>query len=194
MSDDPVKMARRSRGGAAILSVDTIVFGVASLLVIASALMVVINRHPVHSALYLVLTFLGFSVFFWQLQAPFLAFVQIIVYAGAIMVLFLFVIMLLGEDKPMASERQLGLSLPVGVIVAMVLVAEISYLMFRQPLGTAGLRVGPVTTVGGRSAAFGSVEALGNTLFVEYLFAFEATSIVLLVAMVGVVVLAKRRL
>ena len=176
------------------MSADTIVFGVASFLVIASALMVVINRHPVHSALYLVLTFLGLSVFFWQLQARFLAFVQVIVYAGAIMVLFLFVIMLLGEDKPMPGERHLGLSWPLGLLVALILVGEIGYLIMRQPARAPGPDVGAVATIGGQSAPFGSVQALGSSLFVHYVFAFEATSIVLLVAMVGVVALAKRRL
>jgi NADH-quinone oxidoreductase subunit J len=176
------------------LSADTVVFGIAALLVIASALMVVINTHPVHSALYLVLTFLGLAVFFFQLQAPFLAFVQIIVYAGAIMVLFLFVIMLLGEDKPMASERSLGVSLPVGIAIALVLIAELGYLMVRQPEPGADVQVANVVTIGQQSVPFGSVQSLGNTLFIKYLFAFEATSIVLLIAMVGVVVLAKKRL
>src|SRR4028119_2448513 len=97
--------------------------------------MVVINTHPVHSALYLVLTFLGLSVFFFQLQAPFLAAVQVIVYAGAIMVLFLFVIMLLGEDKPLPSESRLGVQLPLGIVFALILAAQIGYMIIRQPVG-----------------------------------------------------------
>src|SRR4028119_921420 len=95
--------------------------------------MVVINTHPVHSALYLVLTFLGLSVFFFQLQAPFLAFVQIIVYAGAIMVLFLFVIMLLGEDKPMPSEAKVGTQLLFGLPLAAIVGGLIAYTLFRGP-------------------------------------------------------------
>ena len=88
--------------------VESLVFGVAALLTLGSAVMVILNRHPVHSALFLVLTFLGLAMFFLQLHAPFLAAVQVIVYAGAIMVLFVFVIMLLGEDKPAAIGRRLA--------------------------------------------------------------------------------------
>jgi NADH-quinone oxidoreductase subunit J len=178
------------------LLVDQIVFAVAAFLIVASALMVVVNRHPIHSALYLVLTFLGLSVFFLQLQAPFLAAVQVIVYAGAIMVLFLFVIMLLGEDKPLPGDQKLGAQKWLGPVFALILVGEIGYLMLRQPMSPNGATepVGEMAVVGGGTAAFGSVKALGSTLFTKYVFAFEATSVVLLVAMIGVVVLAKRRL
>lgn len=157
--------------------------------------MVVVNRHPVHSALYLVLSFLGLSVFYLQLQAPFLAAVQVIVYAGAIMVLFLFVIMLLGEDKPLRGEQKLGAQKWLGPVFALVLAAELGYLMLRQPAQqiAGGVRE-QVPMIGGGTANFGSVAALGNTLFTNYVFAFEATSVVLLVAMIGVVVLAKKRL
>src|SRR5688500_4450564 len=175
---------------------DIVVFGVTAFLVIASAMMVVLNRHPIYSALFLVLTFLGLSVFFLQLQAPFLAAVQIIVYAGAIMVLFLFVIMLLGEDKPLPAEAKLGPQAPVGAVVALVLVGVLSYSTWRQPAQASRLTLEapPVTLVHAadkpeQTVPFGNVKALGNTLFTQYLFAFEATSIVLLVAMIGVVVL-----
>lgn len=184
---------------------DTIVFAVAALLIVFSATMVVVNRHPIYSALYLVLTFLGLSVFFLQLHATFLAAVQVIVYAGAIMVLFLFVIMLLGEDKPIKGETKLPMQLPVVAIVAVLLAGEMGYLLTHPALPPTGAAAGQVLTVpvigsdaDGReavaSADLGSVRAIGNTLFTDYLFAFEATSVVLLVAMIGVVVLAKRRL
>jgi NADH-quinone oxidoreductase subunit J len=178
------------------LLVDQIVFAVAALLIVASSLMVVINRHPVHSALYLVLTFLGLSVFFLQLQAPFLAAVQVIVYAGAIMVLFIFVIMLLGEDKPLPGGQKLGAQKWLGPVFALILVAEIGYLILRRPISEPGAAtfVGSIPVIGGETVPFGSVKALGSTLFTNYVFAFEATSVVLLVAMVGVVVLAKKRL
>ena len=173
--------------------VESLVFGVAALLTLGSAMMVILNRHPVHSALFLVLTFLGLAMFFLQLHAPFLAAVQVIVYAGAIMVLFVFVIMLLGEDKPLPSEKHLGVQLPLAFGFLLFLAAEIGYLAFRRP---AGQMAPPqmVRTIGNEDVLFGSVKALGNTLFTNYLFAFEATSVVLLVAMVGVVVLAKKKL
>ena len=179
---------------------DTLIFGVAAFLIVASALMVVVSRHPIHSALFLVLSFMGLAVIFFQLNAPFLAAVQVIVYAGAIMVLFVFVIMLLGEDKPMPGESKLGIQLPIGILFALILAAQIGYMMLRQPTGAAPMQRPPAVTLvhaAGETpekAAFGSVKALGNELFTQYVFAFEATSVVLLVAMVGVVVLAKRRL
>ncbi len=178
---------------------DTLVFAVAAFLIIASAMMVVVNQHPIHSALCLVLTFLGLSVFFLQLHAPFIAAVQIIVYAGAIMVLFLFVIMLLGEDKPLKGENKLGLQLPLGILFAVILAAQIGYLLVQQPQLAPSSAPSPITLIGSTvdepaTATFGSVKALGNTLYTDYLFAFEATSVVLLIAMVGVVVLAKKRL
>jgi NADH-quinone oxidoreductase subunit J len=172
---------------------DTLLFGIAAFVIVASALMVVLNRNPVHSALYLVLTFLGLAVVFWQLSAPFLAAVQVIVYGGAIMVLFTFVIMLLGEDKPMKGESRLGMQLPLGAFFSVCLVGIITYMLVQQP-AQAIERPGFVEIIGGEKVPFGSVKALGNTLFTQYLFAFEATSVVLLIAMVGVVVLAKKRL
>jgi len=180
-----------------------IVFGLTSLLVLVSALMVVVNRHPVYSALFLVLTFIGLSVFFLQLQAPFLAAVQVIVYAGAIMVLFLFVIMLLGEDKPLPGLSKLGPQVPLGIGIALLLVGILSYSIWKQPALANSNRPARVALIRSEkqapdpakdTAEFGSVKAIGNTLFTQYLFAFEATSIVLLVAMIGVVVLAKKRL
>jgi NADH-quinone oxidoreductase subunit J len=197
------------------LNGDSIVFGLASLLVIASALMVVLNRHPVYSALFLVLTFVGLAVFFLQLQAPFLAAVQVIVYAGAIMVLFVFVIMLLGEDKPIRSESSGGSQLPLAIVFGLVTIVMLGFMMSNpagintvpgQPqmvktLISDDIKDNPATVANEREAAveaatvkFGSVQAIGNTLFTDYLFAFEATSVVLLIAMVGVVVLAKKRL
>ena len=180
-----------------------IVFGLTSLLVLVSALMVVVNRHPIYSALFLVLTFIGLSVFFMQLQAPFLAAVQVIVYAGAIMVLFLFVIMLLGEDKPLPGASKLGPQVPLGIGIALLLVGILSYSIWKQPAIAGRSDLPRVELVRSEKQAFdpnkdttpfGSVKAIGNTLFTQYLFAFEATSIVLLVAMIGVVVLAKRKL
>lgn len=183
------------------MSLDTVLFGFTSFLVLASALMVVVNRRPVHSALFLVLTFLGLAAFYLQLNASFIAAVQVIVYAGAIMVLFLFVIMLLGVDKPMEGESHLGISKWLGALFALGLIAELGFLLTR-PINKAPEGALPyegalpkIATIGdGEIVAFGSIKAVGNTLFTQYVFAFEATSVVLLIAMIGIVVLAKRRL
>lgn len=180
-----------------IMSVDTILFAITAFIVIASALMVIVNRHPIYSALYLVLTFLGLAGFYLQLSASFIAAVQVIVYAGAIMVLFLFVIMLLGEDKPLPGEGKFGMQKWLGALFALCLVAEIGYLVVRTaPASASGTSTPPqVPTVGsGELTNFGSVQAIGTTLFTDYVFAFEATSVLLLIAMIGVVALAKRRL
>jgi NADH-quinone oxidoreductase subunit J len=183
-----------------VLTADSLLFGLASLLVVFSALMVVLTRHPVYSALFLVLTFVGLSVFFLQLSAPFLAAVQVIVYAGAIMVLFVFVIMLLGEDKPIPSEAKMSSPMPLGIVFGLVTVLMLGYLMSSPSPSNVKpgkpQQVQVITPAGEQpiQAEFGSVQAIGNTLFTQYLFAFEATSVVLLVAMVGVVVLAKKRL
>ena len=177
------------------MSVETILFAIAAFIVIASALMVVVSRHPIYSALYLVLTFLGLAGFYLQLSAAFIAAVQVIVYAGAIMVLFTFVIMLLGEDKPLEGEQSFGMQKWVGVLFALCLIGELGYLLVR---GTPALPHGETTRVAmigtEQTTNFGSVQAIGTTLFTQYVFAFEATSIVLLIAMIGIVVLAKRRL
>ncbi len=111
------------------------------------------------------------------------------------MVLFLFVIMLIGEDKPLPSEQR-GFQVPLGIFFALALVGEIVYLLAQPPqppLPQQGIKIA-VSGASQPEVAFGSANAIGHTLFTQYLFAFEATSIVLLIAMVGVVVLAKRRL
>lgn len=177
------------------MSVETILFAITAFVVIASSLMVVVNRHPMYSALYLVLAFLGLASFYLQLSASFLAAVQVIVYAGAIMVLFLFVIMLLGEDKPLPGEAKLGPQKWFGGLFALCLLAEIGFLVTRPlppSVGAAALRVPVVGSE--HTTNFGSVQAVGSVLFTNYVFAFEATSVVLLIAMIGIVVLAKRRL
>ncbi len=172
---------------------ENLVFLVAALLTLVPATMVVLTTHPVHSALFLVLTFLGLAIFFLQLHAPFLAAVQIIVYAGAIMVLFVFVIMLLGEDKPLESEVSLKKSKPLLAALVLLMAGGVGFLALRQPY-VAVAAPPKVLLLGGTEDLFGGVRSLGNTLFTNYLFAFEATSVVLLIAMVGVVVLAKKRL
>ena len=180
------------------MPVDSIIFGLTSFVVIAAAMMVVLNRHPMYSALYLVMTFLGLAVFYLQLHAPFLAAVQVIVYAGAIMVLFLFVIMLIGADKPLAGEDHLGVQRWLGGAFAVVLIGEIAY--FLAGAHTTALNERSYVALI-RSAAdsvtyapFGSVKALGSVLFSQYVFAFEAATVVLIIAMIGVVILAKKRL
>jgi len=161
-------------------------YAFAAVAVIAS-LLVIAQRNPIYSVLLLIASFGALSGLYVLLEAPFVAVIQIIVYAGAIMVLFLFVVMLLNaphEDTEF-DERTHPLLRPgpmrLGGLLAVVLVMELVW-----ALTTAGetgrFGIGSVT----------SVAAIGRLLFTEYAFAFEVTSILILVAMVGAVVLARK--
>lgn len=149
---------------------------------VASALGLLFSRSAVYAALFLVLNFLTIAVFYLMLNAPFLALAQITVYAGAIMVLFLFVIMLLGTKK-LRQSQQLAWQRPLALSLAVVLLVEIGILVF----GQAGLD-GVIREIG---PDFGSPEAVGEVLFNQYLLPFEITSVLLLVGMIGAIVLTK---
>ena len=151
---------------------------------VASALVVVIARSPVHSALALMVSLVQVAALFILLGSPFLAVIQIFVYVGAVMVLFLFVIMML-DVREVARVRFLrGGTVPT-LVVLVLLGAEMLILL----LGSERL---PVSATGG-AGAFGpdAIERLSTTLFTDYLFPFEVTSVILLVALVGAIVLAR---
>jgi NADH-quinone oxidoreductase subunit J len=171
------------------MSFGTAFFFLVALTAIFSASLVVIMRQAVHSALFLVLTLFCVAILFLSLGAEFLAAVQVLVYAGAIMVLFLFVITLL---NPLAAEspdrlRNQGL---VGGALAMVLLIELWLIVQSGALAVLPATAPPLPTIG----RGGNVEQLGLALFSTYIIPFEATSILLLVAMVGAVVLARGRI
>lgn len=151
---------------------------------IAGALGVVLSKKPVYSALSLLLNFAVLAVLFVTLHAQFLAAVQIIVYAGAIVVLFLFVIMLIGGDLPGVALQTRGRAIAAGVaVVAGVLaLAAMAYAVL----------AGSPAAVSGPVPGNGSVQAIGEVLFTSYLLPFELASVLLLVAMIGAVVLARR--
>ncbi len=163
-----------------------VVFGILSALLVLSALGVVLARSPIRSALSLVVTLFLLAVTFLFLDAHLVAALQIIVYAGAIMVLFLFVIMLLNlqEDPPVVMHAALRWLAFAGG--SLFLFAGIA--MF---LGSAGAGPGLQSPA---DAAFGTTEAIAARLFTKHLLAFEATGILLLIAVVGAVVMAKRKL
>jgi NADH-quinone oxidoreductase subunit J len=161
--------------------VQWVLFAVVAACAVASAVGLVVRPNPLHGALFLVANLFCVAVLYLMLRAEFLALVQVIVYAGAIMVLFIFAIMLLIPGKaeagpdPLARQRLLALPFAaiVGVVVALVLPG-------------AGARLVPAGPPAG-------VRALGERLFTDYLFPFEVTSILLLAALVGALVLARRR-
>ncbi len=182
-------------GGATIP--DIIVFAVSAAVIITGAFGVVTSRNPVHAALSLVMTLFGVAVLFIEQDANFLAAVQVIVYAGAIVVLFLFVIMFLGVDRrenieaePLVGQRPLALIF-VGVAVASLVALLVSSHWVTGAHGVVGPINGSVNP-GSPGAPSGEVAQLGKQLFTTYLFAFEATAALLVIAVVGAVVLARR--
>ncbi len=179
-----------------------LLFIIFALIAIVAALGVILSRKPVYSALFLLLNFAALAVMYLMLQAQFLAAVQIIVYAGAIVVLFLFVVMLIGGgelgrgDKEISrqvdressapSQKRFLLDWPriTALVLAVLLLAAVGY----------GLITGRLHQPTGNAATFGqgSVEAIAGALYTDYLLPFEMTSVLLLVGMVGAVVLARK--
>jgi NADH-quinone oxidoreductase subunit J len=163
-------------------------FYIFSAVAVLSALMVIVRRNPVHSALFLVLTFFCVAGIYLLLHAQFIAAIQIIVYAGAIMVLFLFVIMLLNLREGSRSSGGHTLQGVTGILVGLALFYSLAVVVTGSFL--PGMK-------GSYPAA--EVEAAGHTrvvaklLFTEFLLPFEVTSVLLLVAIIGAVVLARRR-
>ncbi len=158
-------------------------------LAVLSGLMVIVSKNPVHSALYLIVTLFCIAGLFVLLNAHFLAAIQIMVYAGAIMVLFLFVIMLLNL-KALTGEFEKLITLKVmGIAASSFFLAEIFYLIFKgSSTGISGSTTADVI------AREGNTALVGKLLFTNYLLPFEVTSILLLVAIVGAVILAKRKI
>ncbi|MGQ0744511.1 MAG: NADH-quinone oxidoreductase subunit J family protein [Acidimicrobiales bacterium] len=166
--------------------IDWFVFAVSGAAVLIGALGVVLARNPVHSALMLVMTLFGVAVLFVAQAAHFLAAVQVIVYAGAIVVLFLFVIMLLGIDKseesradPIVGQRPLAVLAGIGVLGGVLLIARATWVS------------GIPSDAGPLSGPGSNVAKLARVLFSRYLLAFEVTSLLLVIAVVGAVVLTR---
>ena len=171
---------------------ETLTFYALSGLAIGASALVIGQRNPMYSVMMLIASFGALAGLYIQLDAPFVAVAQIIIYAGAIMVLFLFVVMLLNAAKEDAAEwdRSHPLRQPAvarfGGMLALLLVVELAWALLR-----AGGLGGPVAGRGDADT-ISSVRVLGRVLFTDYVFAFEATSILILVAMVGAVMLARR--
>jgi len=152
-------------------------------LAIGCALAVVAQRHPLYSAISLIGVFISLSCLYLMLSAPFIAAVQVIVYAGAIMVLVVFVIMLLNVEAEERRRPRLGYLVPVAVLFAAVLMGEVAFVLKSVPV-PAGQPPGP--------ADVGLTASIGVGLFTKYLLPFEITSILLLMALVGAMTLARR--
>jgi NADH-quinone oxidoreductase subunit J len=160
---------------------DLALFLVVALLAAMTALAVITSLDAVYSVIFLVLHLGTISVLYLLLHAPFIAMVQVTVYAGAIVVLFLFVIMLLGPEREKTSTA-LPWQRPVAIVMGSVMVILLVYALMTQI--SPALSAAP-------AADFGSPQSVGRLLFQEYLIPFEATSILLLAAMVGAIVLTR---
>jgi len=171
---------------------ETLTFYALSGLAIGASALVIGQRNPMYSVMMLIASFGALAGLYIQLDAPFVAVAQIIIYAGAIMVLFLFVVMLLNAAREDAAEwdQSHPLRHPAiarfGGMLALLLVVQLAWALLRA--GTLGGAVAGQ----GNAETVSSVRQLGRVLFTDYVFAFEATSILILVAMVGAVVLARR--
>jgi NADH-quinone oxidoreductase subunit J len=165
---------------------DLIVFLVLSLVAVSSALGMLFSSNAVYSALFLALNFVTVAVFYLLLGAPLIAMTQITVYAGAIMVLFLFVIMLLGTEA-LPPGKALPWQRPLALLLAFILVVESVYLIFSRAQHDQ-LIAAPDASVN----TMEHLRLLALTLFSDYLLPFEITSVLLLVAMIGVIVLTRK--
>ena len=156
---------------------------------VASAVMVIVAKNPVHSVLYLILAFVNASGLFVLMGAEFLAMLLIVVYVGAVAVLFLFVVMMLDIDF---AELRAGLTryLPIGMLLAVVLVAELIFAVGAWSAGSIDVSGGLAPTPD--PAVVPNIKAIGQLLYTRYLYIFEGAGLVLLVAMIGAIVLTHR--
>lgn len=169
------------------MDISSVFFALVTVVAVISALLVVTCKNPINSALSLVMTFFCLAVYYAMLNAPFMAAVQIIVYAGAIMVLIIFTIMLLNirVDANKKSHHQVALGSVIGIVTLMLTGLFLTRGKISQP-------VGDITNA--MINQYGHTELIGKAMFTDFLLPFEVTSILLLVAIVGAVILAKRKL
>ena len=167
---------------------EMVLFVVLGAIAIAAALGVIIARKAVYSALFLLVNFCSLAGLYLVLNAQFLAAAQVIVYAGAIVVLFLFVTMLLGEGEEITDLKSQITKNYLAIALAFVLFVEVGYVLLSGTL--TGIQ-GPDTPEA--IASVGNVQAIGKLLFTDYLLPFELAAILLLIGIVGAVVLAKKK-
>jgi len=170
-----------------MMTSDFLLFIILAVVAVASALSMLISRNAVYSALFLVINFATIAVFFLLLGSPFLAMAQVAVYAGAIMVLFLFVIMLLGAEQ-LRQDKDLPWQRPVAIVLGVILLVETGIIVF-----SLGFQEGALPSFTSFAADYASPADIGALLFNEYLLPFEITSVLLLVAMIGAIVLTRKQ-
>jgi NADH-quinone oxidoreductase subunit J len=168
---------------------ETVLFVILAVFTVVTAVLVIVQRNPVASAIFLILTFFSLAGIYLLLHAEFIAAVQVIVYAGAIMVLFLFVIMLLNLEKEKRLVARGRLMKTVGVFLGVAFLIQIGMVFQRVLLeGTPG------NFPPGKVAALGNTQVVARLLFTDFLLPFEITSVLLLVAIIGAIILVKREI
>ncbi len=169
---------------------EAVAFYSLAVLILTFAVLVVTARNTVHSVVFLVLNFLCVAVLYVVLQAEFLAVIQVLVYAGGIVVLYLFVVMLVNLKRPPEAHRDPRRRSRLGLAVTGVLLAQFVAIAAYRLAGPAS--VGPAVAAGAPAVAGGNVQQVGWSLYVEYLVPFEVASMLLLAAMIGAIILARR--
>ncbi len=167
---------------------EAVIFFACAVAAVVGALGVVLGRNPVHSALFLLLTLVTMAVFFLMQDADLVAIIQIVVYASAIVVLFLFVITLLGVDQHETFEEPSRFQRPLAIVFGALLLVQV--IVIARPRRTS--RVRHRRSDRSSEPATGNVETLAEALFTDYMWAFEITAVLLVIAVVGGVVLARR--
>jgi NADH-quinone oxidoreductase subunit J len=169
------------------MSITEILFYAFAAVLVVAAIGVITARNPVHAALFLVFAFFNSAILWLLMEAEFLAIVLVLVYVGAVMVLFLFVVMML--DVNVAQMRE-GFTryAPLGVLVAVIVVIEIASVVWVKNLGRVGAEAAPSLAVDGYS----NTQALGELLYTKYLLPFELAAVILLVAIVAAISLTMR--
>lgn len=169
------------------MSLEIITFSILALIGLASAILLILQKNPVYSALLLILHFLALAGLYLLLNAQFIAVLQILVYAGAIMVLFVFVIMLLNLQNEEALKDPFNLKRIIATILGVILLLQFGVFFFIKAKYDLDIQPSP------NSIEAGSVKKIGELLFTTYLIPFEVTSFVLLVGIIAAIVLAKRK-
>ncbi len=170
------------------MTVIELVFYAFSLVMVAAAVMVITSRNAVYSALYLVLTFFSAAAIWMLLEAEFLSIILIVVYVGAVMVLFLFVVMMLDVEAASLKEGFVRY-LPVGIIVAVAMALELLMVIWSK--GRFGAEAFPVPSP--NPEGYSNIRALGELLYTQFLLPFEVAGVILLVAIIAAVALTLRK-
>jgi NADH-quinone oxidoreductase subunit J len=169
--------------------VQAVLFYIFAALAVASGVMVVASRNPVHSVLFLIVAFFNVAALFLLIGAEFLAMILVIVYVGAVAVLFLFVVMMLNIDF-LQLRSGFVRYLPIGTLLGLILLAELVLVIGSWAVGPSMPSQASVNATGGVSLT--NTRALGDILYTRYLLAFQAAGLILLVAMIGAIVLTLR--